>query len=80
MRKTAGTPWIEGVALSEITEEKYAFHEYVSATDFAINLTVTWTADFQVGDKDPEAVPGSVDIISPDAPIEALEARPQLVR
>lgn len=78
--KSAGLPWTTGVALSDITAEKYTFHEYTSADDFTINLTVTWTADFQVGDQQPKAVPGSVDITSPGAPIKALEARPQLVR
>lgn len=80
VRESAGLPWTEGVALSEVTSEKYTFHEYSSPSTFTIGLAVTWTADFRVGDEPPRPVPGSVDIISPGVPVEALEARPQLVR
>jgi hypothetical protein len=79
VREGGGVPWNGGVAMSEISEDIFTFHEYTDPTTFDIGLTVTWTADYQVGSDPPQAVPGSVDITSPTVPIEAVEAIPQLV-
>jgi len=79
VRENGGVRWATGVAMSEINEDTFTFHEYTQPTTFDIGLAVTWTADYQVGSAPPRTVPGSVDITSPTVPIEAVEATPQLV-
>jgi PKD domain-containing protein len=75
-RDDPGIAWKPGT--EEVTEE-FTYHEYLETGDYRIGLTVAWTADFAVGDADPEPVDGTVEITTPPVGITAIEARPHLV-
>jgi hypothetical protein len=75
-RDDPGIAWEPGI--EEVTEE-FTYHEYLETGDYQIGLTVAWTADFAVGNADPQPVDGTVDITTPPVGITAIQARPHLV-
>lgn len=80
VRADNGRPWSSGVAASQVSADRFAFHEYAEADDaVTVRLTVTWEADFRAPGRQPQPVPGSLGVASPGIELDVLEAAPQLV-
>lgn len=80
VRTDNGRPWSSGVAASQITSDRFAYHEHAEADDaVTVQLTVEWAADFRAPGRDPQPVPGSLAVASDGIDLEVSEAAPQLV-
>lgn len=71
----AGKAWQAGDDVSKLIN-----HVYTSTKDVKASVTTTWGANVRLNGGPLIPVNGTVDVTSPDVPLEILEAKPTLVR
>jgi len=69
-----GRPWERGTSI-----DTYITHTYADTGPVHPQVSVTWSADYRVGNGPWQTVNGTVTRTSPSSDLQILEAKPQLV-